>query len=247
MAPSWQLPSPRLRASIARSGFVGTVSLLAATTLVARVYGAGAGYAIESATLFVAAMIVAGGHAHGRHPFHRFGPANQVTTARLALVCAVAALAGEAKAAPTAADGFAWMVAVMAIAVAVLDGVDGRLARNTGMSSAFGARFDMETDALLIMALSVLAWEWGKADAWILLAGLMRYLFVAASYVWPWLGGELFVSVRRKTICVLQIMGLTALLLPFVQPPQSTWLAIALVVTLGYSFLADSIWLWQRD
>ena len=40
-----------------------------------------------------------------------------------------------------------------------LDGVDGWLARRSGIASAFGARFDMEIDALLILVLAVLAWR----------------------------------------------------------------------------------------
>ena len=44
-----------------------------------------------------------------------------------------------------------------------LDGVDGWLARRRGMSSAFGARFDMEIDALLVQVLAILVWRYGKA------------------------------------------------------------------------------------
>ena len=64
--------------------------------------------------------------------------------------------------------------------VTVLDGMDGWLARRSTLASAFGARFDMETDALLIMVLSALAWRWDRAGAWVLACGLMRYGFVAA-------------------------------------------------------------------
>ena len=37
----------------------------------------------------------------------------------------------------------------------ILDGVDGKVARRTGTSTALGARFDMEVDAFLILVLSV--------------------------------------------------------------------------------------------
>jgi hypothetical protein len=103
------------------------------------------------------------------HPFERFGPANQVTLARGALVALLAGLIGE----PTGAS-VAWLALVMATVVAVLDGVDGWLARRTRMASAFGARFDMETDALLILVLSLLAWQYGKAGVWVLASGLLR-------------------------------------------------------------------------
>ena len=63
----------------------------------------------------------------------------------------------------------------LATVVAVLDGIDGWLARRTGMASDFGARFDMETDAALIMVLALLAWQFGKAGVWVLASGLLRY------------------------------------------------------------------------
>ena len=39
------------------------------------------------------------------------------------------------------------------------------------MASAFGARFDMETDALLLLVLAALAWQFDKAGAWVLASG----------------------------------------------------------------------------
>ena len=42
------------------------------------------------------------------------------------------------------------------------------------MTSGYGARFDMETDAAFILVLSILVWQHGKAGAWVLLCGLMR-------------------------------------------------------------------------
>jgi phosphatidylglycerophosphate synthase len=94
----------------------------------------------------------------------------------------------------------AWSIVVLALIALVLDGVDGRVARRRGEASAFGARFDMETDALLILVLAALAWSLGKAGAWILLAGALRYLFVAAGFVLPWLRAELPPSRRRQTV-----------------------------------------------
>ncbi len=129
--------------------------------------------------------------------------------------------------------------------VTLLDGVDGRLARQSGMASAFGARFDMEIDALLILALSILGWEYGKAGAWILLAGLLRYIFVAAGWILPWLRRSLPPSWRRQAICVLQIVGLAVIVSPLAAPPSSAWWAMLLVAALLYSFLIDIVWLWR--
>src|SRR4051812_40881838 len=109
------------------------------------------------------------------HPHAAFGPANQVTLARAVFVSLVAGCIGEPND-PIIAAG----AASAAVAVTVMDGVDGWIARRSGMSSAFGARFDMEVDALLIMALAVLAWTHGKAGVWVLASGVLRYVFVVA-------------------------------------------------------------------
>ena len=134
-------------------------------------------------------------------------------------------------------------VASVAIAVTMMDGVDGWLARRSGMSSAFGARFDMEVDALLIMALSVLAWTCGKAGVWVVASGLLRYLFVAAGWVWPWMERPLRPSRRRQTVCVIQIVALIAVVEPVVTPPASTVVAAVALLVLAASFVVDTWWL----
>ena len=81
----------------------------------------------------------------------RFGAANGVTLARLVLLAPLVGLLG-AEPSPTRA----WLGIAISGPVLALDYVDGWLARRHGTASDFGARFDMETDALLILLLSVL-------------------------------------------------------------------------------------------
>jgi phosphatidylglycerophosphate synthase len=183
-------------------------------------------------------MAVAASRVAAHHPHPRFGPANLVTSVRLALVALVAAALGEPYTAP-----LAWGVVAIAMVITGLDGVDGWLARRSAMESAFGARFDMETDALLILALSALAWRWERAGAWVLACGLMRYAFVAAAWAWPWLERPLPPSQRRKVVCVVQIVGLAVIAAPVVRPPLSAWLAAATLVMLTWSFAVDVVWL----
>src|SRR5258707_503854 len=83
-------------------------------------------------------------------PFPRFGPANQLPTARAVIVALIAGLIGEIRT-PQAASA----AAAAAVAVLIMDGVDGWAARQTGTASIFGARFDVEVDALLIQALAI--------------------------------------------------------------------------------------------
>jgi len=175
------------------------------------------------------------------HPFDRFGPANQVTAVRAVLVGGLCLLTVRP---PTFTTGV--VAAAIAACVAALDGLDGWLARRTGMTSRFGARFDMEVDAALILVLATLACKYGKAGSWILVSGLLRYVFVAAGRVWAWMRGPLPQSQRAKIICIVQICALIVLMIPQVRPPVSSVVAFAGVALLSYSFLVDTLWLWDH-
>jgi phosphatidylglycerophosphate synthase len=170
----------------------------------------------------------------------RVGYANLVTGGRLILVASLASLVNQ----PVVPE-VAWTVVVVSTIAALLDIADGWIARRTGTATAFGARFDMEVDALLIMVLAALAWAWGKAGAWVLLSGLLRYGFVVGGWLLPWLRNPLPPSLRRKTICVVQIVALIVVLGPIVPRPLSTLVAALGLLLLGYSFAVDTRWLWR--
>jgi phosphatidylglycerophosphate synthase len=197
--------------------------------------------ALAEALYMLAALLVL--HALPAHRaagevFARFGPANHITLLRLVLVALLAALLAM----PLDAS-LRWFVVATASLAAALDGLDGALARRTGLGSAFGARFDMETDALLVMVLSLLVWHAEVAGVWALLSGLLRYLFVAAATVWPWLARTLPASLRRKTVCVLQIVLLIACLVPGLPAGVSAALAAIGLALLLHSFGTDVVWL----
>lgn len=174
------------------------------------------------------------------HPHTRFGPANRVTLLRLVLATLLAALVDEVAMQPPAAQGAAgWWVVVLATVTALLDAVDGALARRSGLASRFGARFDMETDAALTLVLCLLVLQAGQAGAWVLASGLMRYAFVGAARVWPWLSGPLPPSRRRQSVCVLQITVLIVCLGPIVPPALAAALAAGSLVLLSASFAID--------
>jgi phosphatidylglycerophosphate synthase len=198
-------------------------------------------YPITAGLVFATIMVVAAGFRRARHPFARFGLANQITAVRALLVALVVASIGEPVERSVAAAAV-----VLGLLTTALDGVDGWLARRSGSASEFGARFDMEVDALLILALATLVWRHDKAGAWVLLSGLLRYLFVIAGWMMPWLGAPLPFSRRRQTICVVQIGGLMLALTPSIKPPASTLFAGIALAALCYSFLVDTLWLWHR-
>jgi phosphatidylglycerophosphate synthase len=168
----------------------------------------------------------------------RWSAANGVTAIRAGLAAVIA----TALWAPMNA-GVLWTVIAAAVLFAVLDGVDGWLARRTNSTSTFGARFDLETDAAFILVLSVLVWQNEKAGVWVLLCGLMRYAFIAAGWIVPWMRRPLRSTRRGKTVAVLQFAGLSTALAPIVVPPLSAVLAAATLAALVWSFAVDVVWL----
>lgn len=198
-------------------------------------------FAPKALALFAAAAACVWRGLAAHVPHARFGAANGITLLRLALIALLAALLGEASAA-----SLAWAALGLATLAALLDAVDGPIARRSQQASPFGARFDMETDALLILVLSLLVFALGQAGAWVLAAGAMRYVFVLAARPWPWLAAPLPPSLRRKTVCVVQIVTLIVCLAPIVPPAWAHWIAGAGLVALVFSFTVDTLWLAQR-
>ncbi len=198
-------------------------------------------YLAKTVAVFAAgvAVVLIGLPKH--HPFASFGAANQVTLVRGVLVALLAGLVGE-----RSDTGVPVLAVALATTVAVLDGVDGWLARRTRMASGFGARFDMEIDAVLIMVLALLAWLLGKAGAWVLCCGLLRYAFVGASVPLPWLRNPLPPSERRRAIAVVQMIALIVSLAPVVPVASSAPVAALGLAALSASFLLDIVWLFQN-
>jgi phosphatidylglycerophosphate synthase len=206
--------------------------------------GAVGGMAV-SVGLFALVTVLAFRSATRAYPHDRLGLCNTVTLMRAALAAAVAA----PLAVPgvlTAQPALAWAVLAVATVALALDGVDGWLARRSGLSSEFGARFDMEVDALLALILAALALSTGKVGPWVLALGSMRYAFVAAGLLLPWLNAPLPQRFRRKLVCVVQIAVLIALLAPVVTPAVAGLLAAAATLMLAWSFAADVLWLARR-
>ncbi|HEY4107344.1 MAG TPA: CDP-alcohol phosphatidyltransferase family protein [Polyangiaceae bacterium] len=138
--------------------------------------------------------------SRGAHtPSGRFGLANAITCLRLALVLL---LSSPAK----------WLDSSLAVAliglIMMLDLLDGWLARSRGDASAFGARFDMETDAVLVFITTLRLWLVEGYGAWVLCAGLWRYLYVLALWLLPSRGREAPRSLLARYAFVTLVAGL---------------------------------------
>lgn len=169
------------------------------------------------------------------YPHDELGICNVVTLGRAALV---AVLAGA-----IFVTASAWVVFGIAGIAFALDGVDGWLARRTGLASGFGARFDMEIDALLGAVLALVLLVDGTVGPAILVLGFSRYAFVLAGFMWQALRGDLPERFRRRAICVVQISTLIILIFPLTPIvlvlPVSLFAATALL----YSFAVDAVYL----
>ena len=220
---------------------VGLASTAGLASIADAWIGRGVAYPVAAgmffAVLFAAVVQIAG----ARHPNRRFGTANVVTAGRAILVALTAGVVGHPLSPP-----MLWAVIGLTVLIAALDGLDGWLARATRMASAYGARFDMETDAAYILVLSALVWQHQKAGVWVLCCGLMRYGFVAAGQVLPWLAAPLRPTLRGKAVAVSQFVGLAGALAPVVTWPASAAVAAVTLAALAASFAVDIAWLWRN-
>lgn len=182
------------------------------------------------------------------HGHQRFGAANVVTTGRAAITAMIGGLVltSEQLGQQLGTETVPPLAVATGLALA-LDGIDGYLARRSGTASRFGARFDMEVDALLILFLSVAAYSLEKAGIWVILIGSMRYAHLAAQAMLPPLRGDLYPSRRRKLVCVIQGAALCVMLFPAIVPPFSILLAAVALVSLAWSFAVDVLFLLRKN
>ncbi|GAA4090507.1 CDP-alcohol phosphatidyltransferase family protein [Nocardioides kongjuensis] len=173
----------------------------------------------------------------------QLGPADRVTAVRAVLALGVAALTVRGLAEPLSGRLTAVLVTLSAVAL-VLDAVDGYVARRTGTASAFGARFDMETDAFLIAVLSVHVAP--RVGWWVLAIGAMRYAYVLAGWALPWLRRPTPPRYWAKVVAAVQgiVLTVAASALP---PDPAVRLAVgAALALLVESFGHDVVWQWRH-
>lgn len=161
----------------------------------------------------------------------RFGFANGITLTRLGLVPVVAALPPGPPA------------AVLVLSILVLDGLDGWVARRFHESSAFGAKLDMETDALLVAVVTVKLAVSHRLGPWILIPGLLRYAY-AVAVRFATVRAEAPRSSLGRVVFVVLVLCLEASLWPV--EPIFRPLALAAAVLTAYSFAVSAYWSFSR-
>jgi phosphatidylglycerophosphate synthase len=207
------------------AGLAATVGLGSAGWVV------GAGYGIATC-----AALTWGMHRSGTA---ELGPADWVTLARATLVGGVAALTLDSfqRDVPVA------VIVALSVVALVLDGVDGQVARRTGTATALGARFDPEVDSSLLIVLSV--YVAGPIGAWVLAIGGMRYAFLGATWVLPWMRATLPPRYWRKVVAATE--GVVLVVAAGNVLPRSVIVAAlaAVLALLVESFGRDVLWLWR--
>lgn len=231
----WRL----LKGSALRNSLVAGLLIAATAVVIAWIFQLAPRYIVQTLIIFTGLLIALTPFLPQHLPLTRFGPANQVTLIRAGIAALIAGLAGGTTLEPTLAG---WMAGLAGVAL-LLDGLDGWLARRDGWESRFGARFDMEIDAFLILTLAVLVWQSGKTGGWVLLSGALRYGFVALGQAFPWLRQPLPPRWRRQAICVIQTAALALCLHPWLAAPWAIGLAAGALALLTLSFALDTLWL----
>jgi phosphatidylglycerophosphate synthase len=229
----------------ARSVLTRSLGLAVAAMPVPVIGGAvGALPALTGLALFAGLLITVERGLAVHHPHPRLGAANRITLARAAIACLIAAPAIDP--APLN-EPERWLLTAIAGVALLLDGADGWAARRQRLASAFGARFDMEVDAFVILVLAVTVVKTAAAPYWVLAIGAMRYLYVAAGWALPLLRTPLpacpVADRRRKTIAVIQSVALLIALAPAAPSSWAETICAAALGLLAYSFAADIVML----
>jgi phosphatidylglycerophosphate synthase len=209
------------------AGYAGMVAVAAVVPLPPAAWVGGLAYLVASTLLLTA----------GLRDETRFGPANAVTATRSTLVGPITALvvASFEDAIPTVL-----LVTLVACAL-ILDGVDGYVARRTRSESEIGARFDMEVDAFLLLVLCV--YDVRFVGWWVLTIGLLRYGFVVAGWMLPWMRRTLPPRYWRKVVTAACGIALAVVASQLLSPTGDLLVAGAALVLVLESFGRDVLWL----
>lgn len=167
-----------------------------------------------------------------------FGLANLVTLARGALL---ALLAGFVLV-PQPTGAAAWLASGLYGTAAVLDRVDGAVARLRGGTTLLGAQLDAKFDGVGLLVGGAVGVAYGTLPVWYLAVGLARFGFDAGVWLRRSRGrpiGSLPGSRWRRRLAGLQMVVVAVALTPVVVPPLTTVLATVAMGPFLIHFAAD--------
>ncbi|WP_245998535.1 CDP-alcohol phosphatidyltransferase family protein [Halalkalicoccus subterraneus] len=169
------------------------------------------------------------------------GPGTALTITRGVLV---AFLAGFLLL-PQPTESLVWLPAALYGGAALVDYVDGTLARLTDHVTTLGARLDTEFDALGILIAPLLAVLYGQLPLWYLSISAARYLFVLGRWLRRRRGRPVFALPPRRSrrlLAGVQMAFLTLVLSPAATPPVTSAGAVFVAGPFIAGFVRD--WLY---
>ena len=140
------------------------------------------------------------------------------------------------------ATGLAWVPAVCYGAGAVLDRMDGAVARTVGQQTELGTRLDMAFDTFGFVAAPLVAVLWGQLPVWYLSISAARYVFLAGVYWRRYQGRPVYDtpdSNLGRYLAGVQMAFITVALVP-TAPTSVVW-------TVAPFVLAPSLLVFGRD
>lgn len=208
---------------------LGVLSVAAGLDLAGWLFGLATGWGITG--------LLAAGRARSDHPM--IYPSDWVTLGRGLLIAGIAGLVADPF---DQARSLTEFLALVSVALA-LDAVDGQVARRTGTATPFGARFDGEVDAFLILLLSIaVSRDYG---AWVLAIGAARYVLLVAGWVVPWLAAPLPPRYWRRVVAAVQGVVLTVAVSAVPPRPVGMFAVAGALLLLAESFGRDVAWLYR--
>src|SRR5580693_8421404 len=220
-----------LLATAALLGVVSATAGLGATGLGAAGWIAGLATGSAGAALLVTARM--------RSDQPSICPADWVTLTRLVLIAGVAALVASSFTGPVPVTA----LVTLATAALVLDAADGQVARRTGTATTLGGRLDGETDAFLILLLSIyVSQDYGP---WVLLIGAARYALLLAGWLIPWLAAPLPPRYWGKVVAAVAGIVLTVAASGLLPRTAGMIAVAAALLLLAESFGRNVIWLYR--
>jgi len=226
------LPTIRLATIL---GLLATAALLGVVSATAGLGVAGWIVGLASGSAATALLVT----ARMRSDQPAIFPADWVTLTRALLIAGVAGLVADSFGRPISTTA---LVTLSTVAL-VLDAVDGQVARRTGTATPLGARIDMETDAFLILLLSIaVSQDYGS---WVLAIGAARYALLLAGWLIPWLAAPLPPRYWGKVVAAVTGIVLTVAASGLLDRRVGMIAVAATMLLLAESFGRAVIWLYR--
>src|SRR3984957_6693384 len=236
--PTIRQPDKDARPAIRLATILGLLATAALLGVVSVTAGLGlAGWITGLATGTAAAALLATARMRSDPP--SMHPADWVTLTRAVLIAGVAGLVADSFSRPVSV---AALVTLAPVAL-VLDAVDGQVARRTGTATPLGGRLDGEVDAFLILLLSIFVSQ--TYSSLVLAICAIRYVFLLAVWLMPWLAAPLPYIYWRKVVAAVQGIVLTVAASGVLSHLVGLIAVGAAALLLAESFGRDIIWLYR--